>query len=143
MKTRLWAIMLVVLCTLLTSAAQILFKIGANQINLNALLSIINLPLMGGIILYGLGAVLIIIALKGGEVTVLYPIITSSYVWVTLGSSYFFGEEIPVIRWIGIGLIVIGILMITFDGHKNGEKNKLENDNNNKNNKVEVRGISS
>ena len=58
--------------------------------------------------------ILVIIALRGGEVTVLYPIITSSYIWVTLGSSYFFGETIGILKIAGISLIILGILFITF-----------------------------
>jgi undecaprenyl phosphate-alpha-L-ara4N flippase subunit ArnE len=61
----------------------------------------------------------LIIALKGGEVTVLYPIIATSYVWVAFGSSYFFGEIISLLRWTGIIFIIIGIIMINF-----GEKDK-------------------
>ncbi len=119
MKTKLWAIMLMISCTLFTSSAQILLKKGANILQFDMLSIITNWYLVSGMALYGLGAILVIIAMKGGEVTVLYPIITSSYVWVTFASIYFFNESVNLFRWMGISLTVIGIIMITF-----GEKDK-------------------
>lgn len=119
MKTKLWAIMLMVICTALTSSAQIFYKIGADKLRFDIISIITNWHIISGMVLYASGAVLVIIALRGGEVTVLYPVITSSYIWVTIGSNYFFGEIISSLRWAGVALIIVGILMITF-----GEKDK-------------------
>ncbi|MBU0580501.1 MAG: EamA family transporter [Candidatus Margulisbacteria bacterium] len=119
MNTRPGPIMLMIICTIFTSTAQILYKTGANNLKLDFMSIITNWPLILGLILYGLGAGLVIIALKEGNVTVLYPIITSSYVWVTIASSYIFHEIISKTRWLGIILIILGILMITL-----GEKDK-------------------
>ncbi len=112
MKTKLWAVSLVVLCTLFTSSAQILYKKGAEKLGLNLISIITNWNLIFGIVLYVMGAVLLIVAFRGGDVTVLYPIITTSFVWVTLGSMYFFGETISFLRWIGVFLIIVGIIVI-------------------------------
>ena len=119
MKTKLWAIILMIICTIFTSSAQILYKIGANTLSFDIISIITNWQIISGVILYGLGAVLVVIALKGGEVTVLYPIITSSYIWVSLGSVHFFGEKMNLFKWIGIFLIIGGIFIITI-----GEKDK-------------------
>ena len=115
MKTRLWAIGLIILCTVLTSSAQIFYKIGTNKLNFNLISVLTNWPIILGLFLYALGAILVIVALRGGEVTVLYPIITSSYIWVSLGSRYFFNEVITWSRWAGIFSIIIGIVFIVFD----------------------------
>ncbi len=119
-RTKIWAILLMIVCTLVTSTAQILYKFGADKLSFDILSIITNGYIISGAVLYGLGAVLLIAALKGGEVTILYPILTSSYIWVSLGSSYFFNETISVFKWIGISLIIVGILFITFGG-KNKE----------------------
>lgn len=116
MKTKIWAIILMVMCTIFTSSAQILYKVGADRLSFNIMSIITNWPIILGITLYGIGAVLVIIAFKGGDVTVLYPIITTSYIWVSLGSSYFFKETLGLFKWIGIILIIIGIMLITFGG---------------------------
>jgi len=119
MATKTWAIILIIICTILTSSAQIFYKFGANKLSFNIISIITNWQILIGLVLYGFGGVLMIIAFRGGEVTVLFPIITSSYIWVALGSSYFFQETINSLRWVGIALIVIGILIIVV-----GENNK-------------------
>jgi len=124
MKTKPWAIILIVICTIFTSSAQIMYKLGSNKLSFDFISIITNWQIMTGIILYGIGAILVIIALQGGEVTTLYPIITSSYIWVTIGAAYLFKELITPLRGGGIALIIIGILFITF-GEKNKEVIKL------------------
>lgn len=110
MATKLWAVFLVVLCTLLTSSAQILYKTGAEQLPL----IFFNWPLIAGMCLYGLGAILLVIALRGGELTVLYPIIATSYVWVVILALLFLGEPIHYLRLTGIALIILGISWIAY-----------------------------
>ena len=118
MATKSWAVALVIFCTLLTSTAQIFLKFGAQK--LPAIFS--NTPLIVGMLLYGIGAVALITAFKGGEVTVLYPIIATSYVWVTLLSRVYFGESLSVLKFLGVFSIILGICFIGFGSKKNSEQ---------------------
>lgn len=113
MPTKAWAIGLMILCTAFTSFAQVFYKLGANKLEFDLLSIITNLPLITGMVLYILGAVIMIIAFRGGEVSVLYPIIATSYIWVSLLSIYFFNENLNLFRWIGIFVIIIGIIFIS------------------------------
>jgi len=109
-----------VVCTVFTSSAQLLYKKGVDKLGFNFISIITNWPIILGIILYGLGAILVIMGLRGGEVTTLYPIITASYILVAFGSSYFFREIITPLRWLGILVVMVGILVVIF-GEKNNE----------------------
>lgn len=120
MKTKSWAIGLVLLITALTSSAQLLYKFGADNLRLDVVAILTNWPIILGIAIYALGAVLLIIALKNGEVTVLYPVIATSYIWVTLFSWSLFGEVITFLKLMGIVCIVFGIMLISF-GSKKGD----------------------
>lgn len=122
METKLWAIMLVVFVTLLTSSAQVLYKFGAEKLNLNPLSLLTNYSLIGGLLLYGFGAVLLLIALKAGEVSVLYPIIATSYIWVALMAAYFFNETLSELRIFGIGLIFTGVIAVAIGSKKQNTK---------------------
>lgn len=113
MSTKLRAIGLMVLTTAFTSIAQVLYKIGADKLQFNIISIITNIPLITGMILYAIGAVLMITAFKGGDVSALYPIIATSYIWVSLLSSYFFNENLNLLRWIGIFIIISGIIFIS------------------------------
>jgi drug/metabolite transporter (DMT)-like permease len=110
MATKLWAVGLIFLCTTLTSSAQIFYKFGAAKLPL----IFFNWPLLTGLTLYGIGAIIFVIALKGGDVSVLFPIIATSYVWVSLLSNYFFNEPLNIFKWVGIFLIMVGISVIGF-----------------------------
>lgn len=117
MKTPLWAIGLVLFTTLINAVAQVLYKKGANVLVLDFYALITNYPLIFGALLYLISAVLLITALKYGELSLLYPIIATGFVWVSFLSVYFFNEVMNAEKWFGICSIIIGI---TFIGLGNG-----------------------
>src|SRR3989339_274780 len=106
-------ITLVTLCTVFTSAGQILFKIASG--NLNSFHQIIiNIPLWIGFICYGLGSLLMILALKYGDLSLVYPFIALSFVWVNILSIIFFSEHVKILNWLGITAIIIGVSLIGY-----------------------------
>jgi multidrug transporter EmrE-like cation transporter len=113
-RTSLTSMALVFLCTLTGAAAQILMKRGADHTagaGLSGLLT--NLPLFIGYCIYGLNTVLIVHAFKQGHLSVLYPIIALSYVWVTILSPvYFHADHLNGFKIAGVALIVAGVSMI-------------------------------
>lgn len=112
-KTASWAVALVIICTLFTSLGQLFLKLGIKDvISINIISLITNYNLVFGLALYAAGAILLIIALKGGELSVLYPIIATSFIWVTLLSWFYLNESIALIRWLGVAVIVLGISFI-------------------------------
>ncbi|MEM4247435.1 MAG: hypothetical protein QXR48_01515 [Candidatus Woesearchaeota archaeon] len=116
MATKASAIILVVLCTLLTSFAQVLWKFAANK---NAFIGMItSWQLWSGFLLYGIGAAVLIRSFKDGEVSVLYPIIATSYIWVALLSNHFFNEPITTFKWVGITGIILGITILGVSGKR-------------------------
>jgi len=50
---------------------------------------ITNVPAGGGYSLYGLSTILLVLALRDGELSILYPVISLTYVWVTVLSFAF------------------------------------------------------
>jgi len=110
---------LVFCCTILGAAAQVLMKTGANQISHPGLLGMItNLPLLGGYCLYGISTVLLVIALKDGELSLLYPVIALTYVWVTVLSFLVFHDQINRWKLVGIVLIVSGVAVLGKGGRR-------------------------
>lgn len=101
---------LVFCCTILGAAAQVLMKTGANHMAHAGLIGMAtNIPLMGGYCLYGISTLLLVLALKDGELSLLYPVIALTYVWVTILSFLIFHDEINPWKLLGIGLIVCGV----------------------------------
>jgi multidrug transporter EmrE-like cation transporter len=115
------SIYLVLGCTVFAAAAQVLMKFGAGhpmpQLDLTQpvnwlpfLLALLgNLPLLMGYSMSAVTAFLLILALRDGELSMLYPIIAMTYVWVNLLSMYFFHEHMNVWKATGIALIISGV----------------------------------
>lgn len=118
MTTKLWAALLVLFTTLLTSSAQILLKKGSAVLDFDIAGILANYYLIGGILLYVVGGALLILSFKGGEVSVLYPIIATSYIWVSLLSIVFLKESMNLFKSFGILMIIAGIASIGL-GSKN------------------------
>jgi len=73
---------------------------------------ITSVPLFGGLCLYGLNTVLLIFALRDGELSILYPIIALTYVWVTVLSVLLFHDLLNLPKIIGIAVVVIGVAVM-------------------------------
>ena len=114
MATKLWAALLVLFTTLLTSSAQLLYKYSVGTLQFNIISIVTNKFLIGGMILYAIGGILMIVSFRGGELSVLYPIIATSYIWVSFLSMWFLHEGMDVLKWMGIASIIAGIVFIGF-----------------------------
>ena len=113
------AFLMVASCTVIGAFAQLLIKAGANGLpvhlgfDLASALSIVtNLKVIAGYSLYGINTVLLVLALRHAELSILYPIIALTYVWVSLLSIFVLHEQMNWNRGIGIALIVIGVAVI-------------------------------
>lgn len=104
---------LVFCCTILGATAQVLMKTGANHMAHPGLLGMASsLPLMSGYSLYGLSTLLLVLALRDGELSLLYPVIALTYVWVTVLSFVIFHDDINPWKVLGIVLIVLGVAVL-------------------------------
>lgn len=117
MKTKPWAIALIIFLTLITTIAQILYKMAAQRLAPDPIALLTNWPLIIGGILYVISAALMIVAFKGGEISVLYPLIALSYVWVSIFSPKFFPQDsMNTIKWVGVLFIIGGVSFIGIGG---------------------------
>ncbi len=73
---------------------------------------IFNFRIISGIILYVLSSFFFVLALKHGELTILYPLVSLGYIWVTLISRFILKETINKFKVVGIIFIFLGIIVI-------------------------------
>lgn len=110
------SVLLVFMCTLIGATAQILLKIGATQlISSNPLRMLMNPWLFSGYALYGMSTVLLILALRKGQLSLLYPVISLTYVWVTILSLLIFKESMNVYKVVGLSVVVAGVAVLGRD----------------------------
>lgn len=112
---------LLAISILLNCASLVLLKKGALVSgdffsNINKLHSWIHLLTNGYVILsvflFALGAIAWIMTLTKLDLSLAYPAVSASYIIVAIASYYLFHEAIPPQRWLGIGIIVVGVIVM-------------------------------
>ena len=82
---------------------------GGFQLLYNAIHS---LPVLIGLSLYGLSALLWVMVLARVPLSYAYPLVSLGYVVVVLMSFFWLGESLPLIRITGLVLICAGVCLI-------------------------------
>jgi drug/metabolite transporter (DMT)-like permease len=109
---------LVVCCTIIGAAAQVLIKKGAGALGANptmlqtAIAMVLTPALFAGYSLYGISTILLVLALRHGQLSLLYPVFAMTYVWVTILSVAVFHESMNPYKLAGIVAIVAGIAVL-------------------------------
>ena len=91
------ALVLAIITTIFTSAAQIVFKQGI---------------LILGLIFLATGFFTLRQAFKKGEFTTIFPILALSYALVAIASMLIFKEILSLQNWLGILAIIIGVSIL-------------------------------
>ncbi len=111
-------LVLVFLGTLSGAAAQVLIKLGASGIGPHAspletaVRILTNTSLFTGYSLYGITTVLLILALRQGQLSLLYPVIALTFVWVTVLSIILFHETMNIWKVAGVCSIMLGVAVL-------------------------------
>ena len=112
------SLILVFSCTVLGAIAQILMKVGMTHFTPDPVAIISNIPLVAGYALYGINTLMMVLALRDGELSMLYPIIALTYVWVTLLSYALLHETPNLFKNLGITTIMVGVAVLGRGGRK-------------------------
>lgn len=114
MKTESISIIIVIFGTIISSFAPLMLKLGMVNKKFTLFNLIINVKVISGVLLYILSSFFFVFALRRGELSVLYPLVSLNYIWVTIISRIFLNEEIKIPKIIGIVFLIIGITLIAF-----------------------------
>lgn len=104
---------------LLGACGTVLLKVGAERVTyadglMPMLLSVVkNAPLVSGFILQMIPLVSWVVLLKFMPLTKLQPMIALTYVVTPVLAVLFLGEQVGPLRMAGIGLIVLGVVLVS------------------------------
>jgi len=73
---------------------------------------------MAGLSLYGASTILLVLALRHGELSILYPVIALTFVWVAILSAIVIGEVMNPYKVTGIAIIVVGVSVLGMGGRR-------------------------
>jgi len=118
-----FALSLVAICIVCGAVAQILMKHGMSQVgeiggvgnltNPGTVYKIFtNAFVIGGLFLYAIAAFLWLGALSNLNVSFMYPLLSMGYVLAAVLGFMFLKDDITLLRWAGIGLVVGGCFII-------------------------------
>src|SRR5579883_749015 len=109
------AMLAVLLCTFINAASQACIKLGTASLGghptmLETALGIVTKPLLfSGYALLGASTVLFVLALRKGDLSLLYPVLTLGYVWVTVLSVVMFHDSMNSFKIAGVAVIIAGV----------------------------------
>ncbi|MDI6736418.1 MAG: EamA family transporter [bacterium] len=105
-------------CVFMVVIAQLLLKTGVGKpsgqpIPLE-LIRIFSTPrVIVGFLLFIVSALLWLRILQNADLSYAYPMLSLAYVIIVLSSKFILKEHVPLTRWIGVGIICIGIFLIS------------------------------
>lgn len=102
------AVGLAVASTIVAAAGMVLFK-KTSKLETRKMLLSSNFILGGA--LFALGTILMIMALKREELSLLFPVTALTYIWVMLLSQKFLNEKLNKWKILAVILIVAGIIL--------------------------------
>jgi len=96
----------------------VLIKTGAGTLGdhpsllKTAIAILTTLPLFIGYSMYGISMILLVLALRHGELSALQPVIALTFVWVSILSVFVFHESFNALKCAGVTLIIGGVAML-------------------------------
>jgi multidrug transporter EmrE-like cation transporter len=114
---------LIFIGVMLNAAAQILMKSGTNAIG-HFEFSMANVMPIGwklatewhivtALFCYGISVVVWILALSRVPVSIAFPMLSMAYVVNAVAAKYLLGEDFNVTKLVGMGVIIIGVIIIS------------------------------
>lgn len=106
---------------LLAVTGQLLMKKGmlvfgafpASQFLFKIIPMLLNPYVFFGIACFGFSAITWLVVLSRLELSFVYPLVSVAYILVAVASWFFFKENLTLMRWLGILVIVLGVFLIS------------------------------
>jgi drug/metabolite transporter (DMT)-like permease len=120
-------IALILLSVTLAAVAQLTLKHGMDQVvarsgilrlEAESLKHVVSTPAVwAGLLLFGLSAFVWLAVLSRTSLSFAYPFASLTYVLILLADRFILDQEVPALRWAGVGFIVVGIVLVAQTRH--------------------------
>ena len=98
---------------ILAALGQLILKTGMNQVGkFDLVRSFTNPVVLIGLAFYGASLILWMMVLTRENLSFVYPLVAFSYVVTVTLSHYVLHEPVPSLRWLGLAVIIVGILLV-------------------------------
>jgi drug/metabolite transporter (DMT)-like permease len=113
----------------LAAMAQLTLKTGMNRVNVELAPATFSLNgaslkalavqpfVWAGLALFGVSALVWLLVLSRASLSFAYPFAALTYVMILLFDHFVLDEQVPALRWGGVGFIAFGIFLISRTPH--------------------------
>ncbi len=105
------SMLLVLAASLVGSFGAAFLKMGSAKVNRNPL-SFLNPHLAAGVALYLGSSVFYALGIRGGQLSILYPMVSLGYIWTMIWARIFFKEAFNRQKIAGLTLILLGVVLV-------------------------------
>lgn len=95
-------IALMIVSSICVCTGQLFWKLSSKEL----------LFLFIGFVLYGIGALVMLVAYKFGSLSVLQPMLSFNYIFTVIFAHFVLNEEIGLLTYTGITIVFIGTILI-------------------------------
>ena len=110
-STPLSSILLVLFGSLIGSIGMVFLKKASAHLH-KGFLHIISVNAAAGVTLFLVSSLFYLKAISHGQLSVLYPMVSLSYVWTQVWARLFFHEPLTREKFFGLGLVVAGAVFV-------------------------------
>jgi drug/metabolite transporter (DMT)-like permease len=111
-------ILLILLNVILLTSGQLLWKKGLTAvggISLSNIMQVLMSPfIVGGLLLYAVATIVWFAVLSEADLSFAYPLQSMAYIIGMLAAWLILKEVIPMTRWVGVLIIMIGVAVVSY-----------------------------
>ena len=116
MTTPTSSIVMVLAASFVGSFGAAFLKSGADRLHRQFITVLTNWRLALGVVFFLASSLLYLKGIKNGELTILYPMVSLGNVWTLLWSRIIFHEPLTRNKFIGVSMILLGIVFLAVGG---------------------------
>lgn len=102
-------VVLIITSALFVALGQLFWKLSSGELNINLII---------GFMFYGLATVLMIIAFKYGDVSIIHPLLSINYIFAFILAAFFLSEELTIKKLVGTFIIIVAQFLIVTSNKK-------------------------
>jgi len=109
--TPLSSILLVLSASFIGSIGMVFLKKASKDLH-KGFLHIVNVNSAIGVTLFVISSLVYLIGIRNGQLSVLYPMVSLSYVWAMFWARLVFNEPLTKQKFAGLGLVLVGVFFL-------------------------------
>jgi drug/metabolite transporter (DMT)-like permease len=110
-STPLSSILLVLFGSFIGSIGMVFLKKASANLH-KGFLHIVNLNAAIGVTLFVISSLFYLIGIRNGQLSVLYPMVSLSYVWAMFWARIVFKEPLTKPKFAGLALVLVGVFFL-------------------------------